>query len=159
MGKVTVFVLLSGMVLMVYGVFASLVSKTGSAVSAGVSSFADLQAEIVTNMEVQAANEKAAEAADDQSPDVLDDFYGSLPLTEHALDGHQDEKWNAASIQSYFSYGNCSPQKYVCSAYDLEVHYCVMNDKKAIGLIVGAKIRQIVTGFMGTIDYWKNRCK
>ena len=155
MGKVTVFVLLSGMVLMVYGVFASLVGKTGSAVSAGVSSFADLQAEIVTNMEVQAANEKAAEAAD-----ALDEIdYGSLPLTEHALDGHQDEKWNAASIQSYFSYGNCSPQKYVCSAYDLEVHYCVMNDKKAIGLIVGAKIRQIVTGFMGTIDYWKNRCK
>ena len=81
MGKVTVFVLLSGMVLMVYGVFASLVSKTGSAVSAGVSSFADLQAEIVTNVEVQAANEKAAEAAD-----ALDEIdYGSLPLTQKRI--------------------------------------------------------------------------
>ena len=167
MGKVTVFVLLSGMVLMVYGVFASLVGKTGSAVSAGVSSFADLQAEIVTNLEVQAANEKAAEAAD-----ALDEIdYGSLPLTQHALDGHAKEDWNAATIKSLFANKSCYPSNYICSADDLEVHYCKLTEDMLrgdlikyvgmkVGLVIGHTVKQIVTGFVTSDDgYWESRCK
>lgn len=56
------------------------------------------------------------------SPDELDQLWGEcpvgkpedvvrklpeLPLTEHALEGHIDEKWNARNLPSYLS--NCRP--------------------------------------------------
>ena len=80
-------------------------------------------------------------------------------MTDHAVDplAHPG-KWNAETVTEYMNQGKCIPVQYSCPALDIDVFYCVMNEKKSIGLIVGHTIRQAVTGFMGNTRYWQDRC-
>jgi hypothetical protein len=84
--------------------------------------------------------------------------YGALPLTNHAIDGHEGERWNAVSIQGYFDTGKCVPDQYSCIEDDFEVHSCLMDNGKKIGLVIGRTVRQIITGFMASPGYWDSRC-
>lgn len=84
--------------------------------------------------------------------------YGALPKTDHAYNGHTTQKWNVHNIQSYFDAGKCKPTVYVCNDLDIEIHYCEMDNKNSIGLVIGHTVREIVTGFMARTTYWKSRC-
>jgi len=81
-----------------------------------------------------------------------------IPITNHAATSHSDQYWNATSIKSFFDSGNCPVKSYTCELDDFEVRYCVMNDEKSIGLIIGLTVKQIISGFMADTDYWLDRC-
>ena len=82
--------------------------------------------------------------------------YSSIPMTEHALEAHQFETWNPVSIAAYYDAGKCKPKMYACD--DFTVHWCDMGNNKAIALVIGKYVKQIITGYMGNVDYWRNRC-
>ena len=83
----------------------------------------------------------------------------SLPLSQHALTGHQGQAWNAASIQDYMNRGRCTPKQYSCAALDFTVRYCEIKPGLSIGLIIGSTVRQVVTGFAAKTKYWESRCR
>jgi hypothetical protein len=84
--------------------------------------------------------------------------YGELPFSKHALTAHANQKWNALSIAEYFDSGGCIPKEYTCAAQDFKVAYCELNDNKSIGLIIGATVKQVITGFLANTTFWANRC-
>jgi hypothetical protein len=84
--------------------------------------------------------------------------YAELPFTKHALEAHAGEKWNATSIAEYFDQGGCTPTEYACPDLDFRVAYCEIDGGKSIGLTIGLKVQQIITGFMANTEYWQNRC-
>lgn len=89
---------------------------------------------------------------------ILAIAFQGLPMTQHALNQHQGQQWDAVSISSYFDSGKCIPQEYSCMAGDFDVFYCELSPGKAIGLVIGRTVRQIVTGFAASTGYWKSRC-
>jgi hypothetical protein len=84
--------------------------------------------------------------------------YAELPFTDHARQAHAGETWNATSIAEYFDQGGCTPTEYACPDLDFRVAYCEIDGGKSIGLTIGLKVQQVITGFMASTDYWQNRC-
>jgi len=82
-----------------------------------------------------------------------------IPLTDHASQAHAGQAWDADSIYEYMRGGNCKPTVYACPSQDVVVYYCDMGDNKSIGLVIGATIRQIITGLMARTSWWMDRCK
>ena len=82
----------------------------------------------------------------------------TLPLTQHAEEKHASDSWSAERIRDYIGNGNCVPKQYACIEEDFDVVYCQLSPKKTIGLVIGRSVRQIVTGFMASKQYWENRC-
>ena len=103
------------------------------------------------------------------APAILNALIGALdstvtwdaPLTKHAEESHAEEAWNATKVKDYFDAKGCKPSSYYCASEDTDVYYCVSPDDpaKAIGLIIGHTVRQIITGYTGPLEYWQNRCK
>jgi hypothetical protein len=88
--------------------------------------------------------------------------YGDLPMTLHAQQAHEGQKWTAEKIVDYFDKGGCIPEVFGCPEEDLELAHCEVEEGKSILLVIGATIRQVVTGFMtrsGYLDAWERRCK
>lgn len=84
---------------------------------------------------------------------------GDLPLTEHARSSHQAQAWNASSIQEYFRTSGCTPREYLCPG-DVVVRYCEVKDGLSVGLFIGRKIQQVISGFAARTSYWESRgCK
>jgi|SRR3990170_5543142 len=147
MGKVAVLTFFGLIALMIWAAIASLAPQASQALVQGIDSAEQLISEAEADTQVL------------EAPVDLDPY--SLPMTNHALEGHASEQWNANSIRDYFSNRSCYPQIYYCEAQDFEVHYCQVdgNDKKSIALVIGMTVRQIITGFMANTDYWTSRCQ
>jgi hypothetical protein len=82
-------------------------------------------------------------------------------LTKHAETAHQGQAWDATLIKNYMDNGQCTPTVYTCpnAVPPFRVRWCAMNGKKAIGLIESDdQYEDVITGFMGNIKYWENRC-
>lgn len=84
--------------------------------------------------------------------------FRDIPMTRHAANEHTGQKWDAVSIAEYFDQGRCIPREYACAAQDYNVFYCEISPGKAIGLLVGRTVEQIITGYPGSTSYWENRC-
>lgn len=85
--------------------------------------------------------------------------YANIPRTPHADLTHADEKWNPATIQTYFELGKCKPQIDVCEQQDFEVHWCTIDGKNSVGLVIGHTVKKVITGFMARTNYWSTRCQ
>ena len=103
------------------------------------------------------------------APAIVNALIGALdstatwdaPLTKHAEESHAEEAWNATKVQEYFQQKGCQPSGYYCESEDVDVFYCDSPNEpgKAIGLIIGHTVKQIVTGFVAPKNYWTSRCK
>jgi len=82
----------------------------------------------------------------------------AVPLSNHAETGHAAEAWNASKIQDHMLAGKCSPKGYVCKKLDTRIQYCEIGKGRAIGLVIGLTVEKVLTGFEGSVGYWKNRC-
>jgi hypothetical protein len=90
--------------------------------------------------------------------ETLVDSLESLELTDHAKTSHTEQVWNVETISQHISANKCVPHEYYCEAEDYDVVYCELEVGKSIGLVIGHTIRQIITGYAGTTEYWANRC-
>ena len=86
------------------------------------------------------------------------DALNSLPLTRHAQEAHKGQTWTAESIREHMVTGKCVPNEYYCEGNDTQVDYCEIKPGLSIGLVIGAKVEQIITGFAAPTDYWQDRC-
>lgn len=87
---------------------------------------------------------------------------GDIPLTNHAKTGHVGEAFTAEKIQQDMAAGKCTPRGYMCKKLDTRILYCTDHPElapgRAIGLVIGATVEQVLTGFEGSVGYWQNRC-
>jgi hypothetical protein len=83
--------------------------------------------------------------------------YGAIPSTEHALEKHAGEKWNAITIADFYDAGGCKPKIYDCGHQEL--HICEQPGGKALGLIISTITGKKVTGFKATSAYWNAQTK
>ena len=90
-------------------------------------------------------------------------------FTQHALNSHSNQAWNAVKINSALTNGTCAPQQYACPGNKM-IRWCVLPkpDKKgnplAIGLVIGmvGEVEHIISGFAGTPQDWSDpgkRCR
>jgi hypothetical protein len=75
-------------------------------------------------------------------------------FTQHALESHSEQTWNAVSIWNYFLDDRCYPQIVPCM--DREIWVCPdpYNSKRLLGLVVSSEGR-IITGFTAPRSYWE----
>ena len=84
---------------------------------------------------------------------------GGIPLTDHAKNAHAGQLWNAEKIYEYMLSGSCVPQQYACPDQDIEVYCYELHPGKSIGLVIGMKVQQIITGLMARTSWWLDRCE
>lgn len=82
-----------------------------------------------------------------------------LPLTGHAIDGHKGQKWEAATIVSAMTGGNCGPVNVYLCPDDTYVYTCQDPDNagRLLGLRVGVTSGLIVTGHTAKASYWQGQ--
>lgn len=83
-----------------------------------------------------------------------------VPMTQHAATSHAKQTWNATTIRQRIASGQCRPHEYLCADQEVRIVWCVLdnNPNLAVGLVIGATIEQIITGFAAPVETWRNRC-
>lgn len=84
--------------------------------------------------------------------------YGGYTRSRHADVTHADQKWNPVTIQTYYENNGCKPHIDICEEEDIEIHWCQVDEKNSIALVIGHKVQQIITGYMARTQYWSARC-
>jgi molybdopterin/thiamine biosynthesis adenylyltransferase len=92
---------------------------------------------------------------------VIDDLQ-AIPMTQHALQQHQGQLYDAAAITARMNAHTCSPiESYTCK--DTVVMMCPVGPNPNglwIGLVIGTANPagpQIVTGYAAPASYWHGR--
>lgn len=80
-----------------------------------------------------------------------------IVFTDHALDSHIEQKWNATTIYEYMESGNCNYDH--CFVEDTELRFCQINDKYSILLVVGKTVQQVITGHVIETRRIDKKCK
>lgn len=81
-------------------------------------------------------------------------------LSDHAVNGHRNEKWNAETILQAFKSRQYSNLEWVYGS-TADVMYFWTHDNTCVGLIVSkvkgtfTKHRVVISGFAAEPDYWK----
>lgn len=82
---------------------------------------------------------------------------GAMPLSSHAQNGHQTEKYSAAGIQSKINNSTCKDIIcYTCPSHAKLMVLCKMSDSSDIwgGLIVSMTTNSVITGYAAPWNYW-----
>lgn len=85
-------------------------------------------------------------------------------LSDHALKGHEDEKWNARTILEARKSGQFMNLEWVFGS-TADCFYFIARDGETVGLIVSKekgvweKYRVVITGFAAPAEYWEAQGK
>jgi hypothetical protein len=83
-------------------------------------------------------------------------------FTNHALNSHLNQTWNAKTITEAFDSGRCIPTQYSCwPSESVDIRYCELKGGKkglSIGLILAAGTEHVISAFAAPTSKWENRC-
>lgn len=78
-----------------------------------------------------------------------------LPMTRHAQTSHVGQKVDALKMKKIITNGNCKDMKvYKCDYDDTFKVMCNLGPDLRGGLLIGATVHQVITGYSGRTDYW-----
>jgi hypothetical protein len=83
-----------------------------------------------------------------------------IPFTNHAIQGHQAQQWNAAIISARISSRSCNPiLAYACAHATIVMCPVGVPDDLWTGLIIGTDTGSpaVVTGYAAPASYWFRR--